>query len=300
MSNDLPTAKQPPLRSGDDLDLVPKLPQTLHRLLRHALLHAHRPVKVGVPLGQASDDTHARRIERLLRREARDQLAEENLHVALRLHEPAHDAESAVQRPVGRVGHHAGDDGVVGTLPGLQFVGVVRVEAEVGAAVLQREAAALGDDAGAKTAIVAVDEGRGVAVLVRDGEVDGVAALEGRGDVLGGFANVELLHGLCRIEELCAGGRVLARDEAGRGHGDDVGVGDVPARVGEAEAEGLDDGVEVGRRVVVLCGPGGDDARVLELLDYAEGHEGDDALAVGRVLPDFDGAVAAAGGGGGG
>lgn len=47
---------------------------------------------------------------------------------------------------------------MVRALAGRQLVGVLRVEAEVGAAVLESEAAALGDDAGAEAAVVAVDE----------------------------------------------------------------------------------------------------------------------------------------------
>ena len=40
--------------------------------------------------------------------------------------------------------------------------------------------------------------------------------------------------------------------------------------------------------VVVGFGPGRDLARSFEFFDNAEGHEGDDALAVGRMFPDFD------------
>jgi len=49
---------------------------------------------------------------------------------------------------------------------------VVGKQCEIGAAVLQRETAAFGDDPGAETAVVAVYEGGGVAFGVGDGEVD--------------------------------------------------------------------------------------------------------------------------------
>ena len=49
---------------------------------------------------------------------------------------------------------------------------VVGRQCEIGAAVLQCETATFGDDPGAETAVVAVNEGGGVAFGVRDGEVD--------------------------------------------------------------------------------------------------------------------------------
>ena len=51
--------------------------------------------------------------------------AGEHLHVALRLHEPAHHAERGPEVPVLR--RHGGDDRVVGSLPRLQPVRVLGV-----------------------------------------------------------------------------------------------------------------------------------------------------------------------------
>lgn len=107
-------------------------------------------------------------------------LAQQDLHVSLRLHEAAHDAKGGVQRAILQVGRHGRDDGVVGPLSGLQPVGMAGVEREVGAAVLEGEAASFGDDARAEAAVVGVDEGGGIALGVGHGEVDGVAALERR------------------------------------------------------------------------------------------------------------------------
>ena len=66
-----------------------------------------------------------------------------HLHVALRLHEAAHDAEYGVQLLVARFltqrRRRRRDDGVERPLPRRQAVGVRRVQDEVGAAVLQQE-----------------------------------------------------------------------------------------------------------------------------------------------------------------
>ena len=54
-----------------------------------------------------------------------------------------------------------------------------RLQHEICAAVLQREAAALGDDSRPEAGVVAVDEGASVSFCVRDGEVYGVAVRVG-------------------------------------------------------------------------------------------------------------------------
>lgn len=100
------------------------------------------------------------------------------------------------------VGDHGGDDGVVGSLSGSQDVRVAGLEVEVRAAVLEREAAALGDDAGAEAGVVAVDEGDAIAVCVGYGEVDGV------GVVVGWAAVVEWGEGFVGVEELGSFGEV--------------------------------------------------------------------------------------------
>lgn len=205
--------------------------------------------------------------------------------MALRLHKPTHDTEHGMQASVGGVGHETGDDGVVRALPGGEDVGVAGVEGEVGAAVLQGEAAAGGDDAGSEAAVVGVDEADGVALGVGDGEVDGVGGGEGRGgegvavlDDLGGLGGVEELGPLL---EVGCGDELLGRDF------DLVGVGDEPGGVGEGDAEGFQDGVKVGCGVVVICLEGGDHTLGFQLLDDTQCHEGYDTLAVGRVLPDL-------------
>ena len=74
------------------------------------------------------------------------------------------------------VGSQTRDDGVVRALPRRKFVGVALGKIEVGTAVLQGEAAPLGDDGCAETTVVAVDKGDTVAVLVGTAEVDCIAA----------------------------------------------------------------------------------------------------------------------------
>ena len=71
------------------------------------------------------------------------------LQVPLGLLEGSHDAKCAEEVSLGIRGY-AWDDGVVRPLPGPQAVGVLGIQKEVVAAIVQREAAPLWDDACAK------------------------------------------------------------------------------------------------------------------------------------------------------
>lgn len=172
-----------------------------------------------------------------------------------------------MQASVGDVGHETGNDGVIRALPGCEDVGMPGVEGEVGAAVLQRESAAGGDDAGAETAVVGVDETDGVALRVGDGEVDGVGGREGRGGE--GVAVFDDGRRLGRVEELRPLFEIRCGDEFVGGDFDLVGVRDEPGGVGEGDAEGFEDGVEVWRGVVVFWFEGGDHTLGFQLLDDA-------------------------------
>lgn len=178
-SDDLPAAKHAPLPAPQHLDVVAPLPQPLDGLFADSLLDVDAAVQHLADLGRAGADADAGRVERGLRVHVEGEHVEEDLDVALGLHEATHDAVHRVQGAVGRVGHHGGDDGVVRPLARREHVGVALAQREVGAAVLQREAAPLGDDAGAEAAVVAVDEGYAVALLVRHGEVDRIAVVVG-------------------------------------------------------------------------------------------------------------------------
>lgn len=75
-----------------------------------------------------------------------------------------------------------------------ESVGVVGRQCEAAATVLEDEAGVFGYDSGAEAAEEGVDEAAAVAVFVGDGEVDGVAGLEGGRAVLEGcvgFGGVE-------------------------------------------------------------------------------------------------------------
>lgn len=88
-------------------------------------------------------------------RQFEDEHVQEDLDVALGLHEAAHDAVDGVQALVRGVCDEGGDDGVVGAFARGVDVWVVRgLEDEVAASVLQGEAAARGDDAGAEAGVV--------------------------------------------------------------------------------------------------------------------------------------------------
>ena len=97
-----------------------------------------------------------------------------HLHVALMLHVAAHDAEAHGWRAVAQ--NEAGDDGVVGALVRPDGIGVVGIEHEAGAAVLQGNAGARHDDAGAEAHVVRLDQRHHDAVLIRSRQIDRVAA----------------------------------------------------------------------------------------------------------------------------
>ena len=147
---------------------------------------------------------------------------------------------------------------------------------------MQCEAAARGDDAGAETAVIAVDEGAAVAVFVGDGEVDGVTV------VVCGRAVGYFVGGLLRVEEFGAFGEVGSRDHFFRGDFDDVGVCYEPGCVCEADAQSLDYSVEVVGTVVVFFGKCANLAFFFQFLEYSQSHESDDSLSVGWVLPYLD------------
>ena len=156
-------------------------------------------------------------------------------------------------------------------------VEVALLEREAGAAVLERESEISRDDLGPEAAEDALDEGHGVAVLVDHGQVDRVAVLEGlsRRDV-GGRA--------LAIDELAARVRVRLGDEPRGRQLVGVGIRDVGVAVRPDQLLRL--GVEVDGLggVVSECGD------VVALHDVQD-HQGEDAGAVRRDLPDVVAAV---------
>lgn len=110
---------------------------------------------------------------------------------------------------------------MVGALAGGEGVGVVGVEGKAGAAVLQHEAAVLGDDARAEAAIEAVDQRAAVALGVGGGQVYGIAALPGGRAVHHRFDALVAAEQLSPLGEVFLLGRVslcwAGRGWAGRG-----------------------------------------------------------------------------------
>ena len=120
---------------------------------------------------------------------------DDDLRLALRLHVAAHDAEGHPGLAV--FGGEAGDDGLEGALAGGVDVGVAVLEGEELAAVLEHEAEAVGDEAGAHAAEVGLDLRDHHAVFVGDGEVGGVA-------VAGGLAGMDGSEDAVGLDELGA------------------------------------------------------------------------------------------------
>ena len=56
--------------------------------------------------------------------------------MSLRLHESSHDPKAGVELSIGGVGGHARYDGVVGTLPRGEAVGMVRIKREISTSIL--------------------------------------------------------------------------------------------------------------------------------------------------------------------
>ena len=114
--------------------------------------------------------------------------------MGLGLVEAAHNAEGNAL--VG-VGEEAGDDGVQWALVWGDAVGMVGVDVEEAAAVVEVEAEIVGGDAGAEFVEDGLDPGDHVSVFVDDGEVDGVFKF-------GGFGGGEVAAGAGGVDELGA------------------------------------------------------------------------------------------------
>jgi hypothetical protein len=143
------------------------------------------------PLGQAAHNLRAHRIlqEQVSRRSAIFELKTSpvqgslrvypvveqcryNLEMTLGLHHTPHDAEDGVQAAVAHARQKTRYDGVVGTLSGLQAVGMSGFQAEAQPAVLQCIATALRNNTGAEVLKGAVDKRAAIALSVDRGEVN--------------------------------------------------------------------------------------------------------------------------------
>ena len=186
-----------------------------------------------------------RLVERALERHLVVDEVRNHLDVALRLHVPAHHAERG---PVVLVEpDDARDERVERPLAGFEAVRVIGVQREGRAPVLERDARVARDQPGAEAGEPRVDVRDDVALVVGDGEEDGVGVLGVRvrhaeGDVVrGGLADAG-----------GALGRPLARRQ--RRNRLVFGVGDVAVAVVEGSLQCLSKVVNaLGRVVVVLA-----------------------------------------------
>ena len=222
----------------------------------------------------------ARHLSRLLHVHSEVDHVEQDLGVALGLHVAPHDpvAEPRPAVPEGHPGHVR----VEGALAGLEFVRVALLEREPGAPVLEGDPGARHHQPGAEAAEDAVDERDGVAVLVHHRQVDRVAVV---GHAGGHFPRRPL-----RFDGGAPGGRVLLRDERLDRDPHVLGVPEGCVPVGEGQLLGLDEAVEVRRRVVAK---NREIAVSLEDVQHFEGHE---PLGVRGDLEDLDAPVGGADG----
>mmetsp|Transcript_46064 Transcript_46064/g.104067 ORF Transcript_46064/g.104067 Transcript_46064/m.104067 type:complete len:253 (-) Transcript_46064:647-1405(-) len=219
-ANDLRSAEDRPRVASDELLHVMTLcPEGGEDLLRDAVLD-------GDLRGQCvRPDAEARRVDCPLRLHAEVDHVEQELHVALRLHEPPHVGQARVQRPLG-VENHARDDGVERPLPPRERVGVPRAEAEAVPPVLEGEAAPFGHEARPEAHVVGVHRAHGVAHGVHHLKAHRVARRQG----------APARHVRPRPRRVEVGpppGRVALGEQRLDGHLRGVRVGDEPPRVGE-------------------------------------------------------------------
>ena len=215
----------------------------------------------------AADDAPARRIGRRLRVLAIGEPAQHHLRMPLRLHRAAHDAEGG-ERGAVRLHGEAGDDGVERPLSGRDLVDMAGRQREAGAAVLQADAGAGHDDAGAEAHEIRLDERHHHAVRIRGGEVDRAARLR---RAIGGEA------GPAPVDQARPPGQVIRRQQRGRIERHVAGLGDMLVGIGQRQLGRFDGEMH---RLDIVDRIGAD----AEISKNAEGDQGDDALAVRRDL----------------
>ena len=199
--------------------------------------------------------------------------------MAASLEVPAHHAEG--HHGVFALPHHAGDDRVHRPLAAGDAVGVVRVDDEARAPVLQHHAGRRAE-ARAEGCEQRVDEGDRVALAIHHGEVDGIA--------VGRVAGRQLRrHGARGVDVAAHGVGVAGREQPLHRHVHRVGVGDQGRTVAIAEARGFR------LQVQALCAHRVEPGEV-EALKDVEDEQRDDSLPVGRALVDVEAPVVRADG----
>src|SRR6476619_5480708 len=115
----------------------------------------------------------------------------------------------------------------------LDAIGMSGLEREAGAAVLQDDAGVARDEGRSEGGEDAVDERDGVAILVDNGEVGGVAA---QAEVAVRWRVDRLL----RIDQAAAAGGVVLGQQLLHRHLCERWIGDVPIAIGEGDLSRLD------------------------------------------------------------
>ena len=155
--------------------------------------------------------------------------ADDNLRVALRLHESAHDAERHARLALVR--DKPWDERVVRELAWGDLVRAAWLKREVSAAVVHRDAVARNHHARPKARVVALEETDHVALRVGRGEKDGTSVF---------WLAVACGACLVGIDELAALVEVAVAEEVFDRHTHVLRVGDVLVRVGKRQLHRLD------------------------------------------------------------
>ena len=157
-----------------------------------------------------------RRFAGLLHVHAEIDQVDQHLHLSLRLHVAAHDAEDEPRLAVLR--HHRRDDRVERPLVRFQSIGVLRVEGEQHAAILEGEAEFGRHQAGAEADVVALDQRDAVAVLIDHAQINRIALSQLR---VAGPACVNALSWSISLH----GRRRTLGDQSGHWHLGESGIG---------------------------------------------------------------------------
>src|SRR5690606_8473159 len=146
---------------GEDPDIVPPPGQSLYDVMGNGLLY---PDLLSLLPPPSRDIQGGLGIEMAVDR------VDDYLKVSLGLHKAAHDTEGTDGPPF--PGQKAGDNRMVGSLARLQTIGMIGIQGKIATAIVQADACARNNQAGAEPHIVALDEGDHIPLAVRGGQID--------------------------------------------------------------------------------------------------------------------------------
>ena len=201
---------------------------------------------------------------------------DQHLHMALRLHAAAHQAQRHERLAV--LLHEGRNDGVEGPLGGFVSIGVRRIEAEQFAAVLEHEARSRRDQPAAHATIVRLDQANHHAVAIDHGKIGGVAfTLQLRSNL--DLARCELGRGLGGIDQFETV-RAIGVGQKFLGQGGESGIGIEARDVGIGEAFRFDHVVQ-GFRATALP------LRQVDILEDVDHLQRCKTLRIWRQLAQF-------------